>query len=102
MHSICFSAGARWDHKEGITLVGEAAHLMSPLAGEGVNLAFENVMKLASNVTKRGSKEVSLEAKIVAYEEDMFTRARRAQIHMTEMMQDMYFTKGASRAAIES
>ncbi|TXK81835.1 NAD(P)/FAD-dependent oxidoreductase [Paenibacillus sp. N3.4] len=64
----------KWDHKPGVTLIGDAAHLMSPFAGEGVNLAMLDASELALAIAENDdiNKAISI------YEEKMFAYSSRS------------------------
>ncbi|RJE21368.1 FAD binding domain protein [Aspergillus sclerotialis] len=76
--------GVSWEHKAGVTLIGDAAHLMCPWAGEGVNLAMWDSLLLAHAITKArriasddsDSFQRALDPLMKEFEEDMVARAK--------------------------
>ncbi|KAM0719677.1 hypothetical protein Q7P37_003808 [Cladosporium fusiforme] len=92
--------GHRWEHKQGVTIIGDAAHVMTPFAGEGVNLALEDCIHLTNAITISNSA-IDLDKRVKAFEEDMFVRARKTAQLTYDMMYAMYMTPGAPRQGIE-
>ena len=64
--------GLRWLHRPKITLIGDAAHLMTPFAGEGVNVALHDALLLARKII---SGYEQIDHAVEEYEQEMFPRA---------------------------
>jgi len=73
--------GLKWSPHPGVTLLGDAAHLMTPFAGVGVNVALADALGLAKALLKRKSSfeadlHGSLADALQEYEGPMFERAK--------------------------
>jgi 2-polyprenyl-6-methoxyphenol hydroxylase-like FAD-dependent oxidoreductase len=64
----------RWDRVPGVTLLGDAAHLMAP-SGEGANLAMYDGAELGKFIAANPG---NVEEALIAYEKDLFPRSASA------------------------
>ena len=79
-----------WEPKPNVTLIGDAAHVMPPYAGEGVNMAMLDALVLSRLLL---SKEDFCDA-ITAYEAEMFARMRPIT-EDTMMSTEMFYAPDA-------
>lgn len=63
--------GHHWTHRKGLTLLGDAAHLMSPFGGDGVNLAMVDGADLA----RRLLEATDWDQAVADYETELFIRS---------------------------
>ncbi|BAV05384.1 2-polyprenyl-6-methoxyphenol hydroxylase [Filimonas lacunae] len=69
----CMPVDQYWEAQPDITLLGDAAHLMPPFAGEGVNMAMQDALELSECLTSNVYGDVV--TAIGAYEKAMRARA---------------------------
>jgi 2-polyprenyl-6-methoxyphenol hydroxylase-like FAD-dependent oxidoreductase len=82
---VALPVGHRWQPRAGVTLLGDAAHVMSPFTGEGVNIAMRDATELALALAGAGA---DWRAAVAGYEAELFARAE--------------VEAGAAAAALES
>jgi 2-polyprenyl-6-methoxyphenol hydroxylase-like FAD-dependent oxidoreductase len=83
----CMPLDQTWEANENITLIGDAAHLMPPYAGEGVNMAMLDALQLSECFINDDFGD--LRAAIAHYENEMRKRTSetaRVTLEQTESL----------------
>jgi 2-polyprenyl-6-methoxyphenol hydroxylase-like FAD-dependent oxidoreductase len=88
-----------WKSHPGVTLIGDAAHLMSPFAGEGANMAMLDGANLAAAISEIVHNGKDLATTIEKFEEDMHNivtvLAAKSAKHM-----DLFIADDAPQGAV--
>lgn len=69
----CMPLNQTWEALPNLTILGDAAHLMPPFAGEGVNMAMLDALELSDSLTT--NQHDSIQNAIAFYETNMRKRA---------------------------
>jgi len=95
----------KWTHRPGVTLLGDAAHLMNPLTGGGVTLAICDAFELAEALVKKteafratGDLSKMINGAIKAHEGPMFERVKLEMEKSERDLNTFFSWDGADRA----
>ena len=72
--------GYKWEHKQRFTLINDAASLMTPFAGEGVNKSIKNALMLVEQIkiSQDGSDNApTLDQAVLRYKQKMFSHTTK-------------------------
>ena len=97
--------GMTWVSRPGFTVIGDAAHLMSPFAGEGVNCSMADACELAAAIRKAAADGAKGRDGLAPYI-SRFEKAMRARVapiqHLAWLnLNDLYYHPGAPREIVE-
>ena len=86
----------RWNRVPGVTLLGDAAHLMTP-SGEGANLAMFDGAELAKAIAANPG---NIEAALLAYETDLFPRSA-SEAADADALRNLLFGDNAPQSLVD-
>jgi 2-polyprenyl-6-methoxyphenol hydroxylase-like FAD-dependent oxidoreductase len=69
-----------WNHHPGISLIGDAAHLMSPFGGNGVNFALLDAAEISRAIVAAVRSGTDINKAIHGYEVAMFERTGKVAV----------------------
>ena len=69
--------GFKWASRSGVTLIGDAAHVMTPFAGVGVNVGMTDALVLGREIIDVAAGKKMLDEATRSYEEEMIPRAAK-------------------------
>lgn len=93
----------KWEHVRGVTLVGDAAHLMTPFAGGAANIGMLDGLELGLalvDAVTGGKTDEEREAAISACEKRMFERAEKMAVSANANL-EAFFRPDAAKAIVE-
>ncbi|KAI0737330.1 hypothetical protein C8Q80DRAFT_1276516 [Daedaleopsis nitida] len=92
-----------WEHVRGVTLVGDAAHLMTPFAGGAANIGMLDGLELGLALVDAiagGKTDEEREAATAAFEKTMFERAEKMAAFANANV-EAFFRPDAAKAIVE-